>query len=170
MSGYINNPNVAGATILSLGCQHAQISIMQRSLNRMAPNLNKPVYFLEQQSSSSEPEYIAECIKKTFVGLIKANSLIREKAPLSKLILGLECGGSDGFSGDRGRVRGVNARSSRARSCCKNRYLVTLTFAPLERNRGSRAQTHKNSMVFVNFCPGPRHDRQAASDAADVCC
>ena len=99
LSGYINNPNVAGATILSLGCQHAQISIMQRSLNRMAPNLNKPVYFLEQQSSSSEPEYIAECIKKTFVGLIKANSLIREKAPLSKLILGLECGGSDGFSG-----------------------------------------------------------------------
>ena len=25
-------------------------------------------------------------------------------------------------------------------------------------------------MVFVNFCPGLRHDRQAASDAADVCC
>ena len=35
-----------------------------------------------------------------------------------------------------------------ARSCCKNRYLVTLTFATLERNRGSRAQTHKNSMLF----------------------
>ena len=62
----------------------------------------------------------------------------------------------------------MTASSSRARSCCNNRYLVTLTFAPLERNRGSRAQTPKNSMVFVNFCPGPRHDRQAASDAADV--
>ena len=67
--------------------------------------------------------------------------------------------GSDGFSRDLWRQSGVNARSSRARSCCKNRYLVTLTFAPLEWNRGSRAQTHKNSMVFVNFCPGPRHDR-----------
>ena len=64
--------------------------------------------------------------------------------------------GSDGFSRDLWRSAGVWSRSSRARSCCKNRYLVTLTFAPLERNRGSRAQTHKNSMVFVNFCPRPR--------------
>jgi len=46
LAGYINNPNVAGATVLSLGCQHA-----------------------------------------------------RKPAPLSKLTLGLECGGSDGFSG-----------------------------------------------------------------------
>ena len=43
---------------------------------------------------------------------------------------------------------GVNPRSSRARSCCKNRYLVTLTFAPLERNTWSQAQTHKNPMLF----------------------
>ena len=76
--------------------------------------------------------------------------------------------GSDGFSRDLWRVSGVWSRSLGARSCCKNRYLVTLTFAPLERNRGSPAQTRKNSMVFVNFCPRPRHDRQAASDAADV--
>ena len=52
--------------------------------------------------------------------------------------------GSDGFSKDPWRVPGVNPRSLGARSCCKNRYLVTPTFAPLERNRGSRAQTHKN--------------------------
>ena len=56
--------------------------------------------------------------------------------------------GSDGFSRDPWRVPGVNPRSLGARSCCKNRYLVTLTFAPLERNRWSRAQTHKNSMLF----------------------
>ena len=78
--------------------------------------------------------------------------------------------GSDGFSRDLWRQSGVSSRSSRARSYCKNAYLVTLTFAPLTRNTWSRAQIQKNSMVFVNFCPGPRHDRQAASDAADVCC
>ena len=78
--------------------------------------------------------------------------------------------GSDGFLRDRGRGPGVRSRILGSRSCCKNRYLVTLTFAPLRRNRGSRAQTQKNSMVFVNFCPRPRHVRQAASDAADVCC
>ena len=62
--------------------------------------------------------------------------------------------GSDGFSRDLWRRAGVNPRSLDARSCCKNRYLVTLTFAPLERNRGSRAQTQKNSMVFVTFVLG----------------
>lgn len=98
-AGYINNPNTAGATILSLGCQHAQIDILKRALNRIAPESTKPVYFLEQQQSSSEPEYIAQAIKKTFVGLIEANKIKRTPAPLSKLIIGLECGGSDGFSG-----------------------------------------------------------------------
>jgi altronate hydrolase len=98
-AGYINNPNVAGATILSLGCQHAQMDILKRALNRIAPESTKPVYFLEQQQSSSEPEYIAQAIKKTFVGLIEANKTKRTPAPLSKLTIGLECGGSDGFSG-----------------------------------------------------------------------
>ena len=99
LAGYINNPNVAGATVLSLGCQHAQISILERALKRIAPDLQKPVFFMEQQQSTSEPEYLADCIKKTFVGLIEANQVTRKPAPLSKLTLGLECGGSDGFSG-----------------------------------------------------------------------
>ena len=99
LAGYINNPNVAGATVLSLGCQHAQISILERALKRIAPDLQKPVFFMEQQQSTSEPEYLADCIKKTFVGLIEANQVARKPAPLSKLTLGLECGGSDGFSG-----------------------------------------------------------------------
>jgi altronate hydrolase len=99
LAGYINNPNVAGATILSLGCQHAQINILERALERIAPDSKKPVYFLEQQQSSSEPAFISEAVKKTFVGLIEANKTSREPAPLSKLSIGLECGGSDGFSG-----------------------------------------------------------------------
>ena len=59
--------------------------------------------------------------------------------------------GSDGFSRDRGRVSGVCARSSSAISYCKYAVKVTLTFATLQRNRGSRVQIHKNSMDFVNF-------------------
>jgi altronate hydrolase len=99
LAGYINNPNVAGATILSLGCQHAQMDILERTLKRIAPDSKKPVYFLEQQQSSSETAFISEAVKKTFVGLIEANKISREPAPLSKLSIGLECGGSDGFSG-----------------------------------------------------------------------
>ena len=99
LAGYINNSNVAGATVLSLGCQNAQASILEKALAKMAPKNKKPVYILEQQQSNSEKDLIAEAVKKTFVGLIEANKIDRQPAPLSKLVIGLECGGSDGFSG-----------------------------------------------------------------------
>ncbi|HEX9601414.1 MAG TPA: UxaA family hydrolase, partial [Mariniflexile sp.] len=99
LAGYINNSNVAGATVLSLGCQHAQSSILQEALIKIAPNNEKPVYFLEQQHMNSEKELLAEAVKKTFVGLIEANKIERKPATLDKLVIGLECGGSDGFSG-----------------------------------------------------------------------
>lgn len=99
LAGYICNPNVAGATILSLGCQNAQISMMQEAILAIDPNTTKPVYYLEQQRSLSERNFIEEAVKHTFLGLIEANKINRKPAPLHKLVLGLECGGSDGFSG-----------------------------------------------------------------------
>ncbi len=99
LAGYITNPNVAGATIFSLGCQNAQIEMLQKALDKKDPNLAKPVHYLEQQKSASERHLIEEAVKHTFVGLIEANKIERKPAPLSKLVLGLECGGSDGFSG-----------------------------------------------------------------------
>ncbi|SFW66164.1 UxaA family hydrolase [Cellulophaga fucicola] len=99
LAGYICNPNVAGATILSLGCQNAQISMLQDAILAIDPNTTKPVYYLEQQRSLSERKFIEEAVKHTFLGLIEANKITRKPTPLSKLVLGLECGGSDGFSG-----------------------------------------------------------------------
>ena len=99
LAGYINNPNVAGATILSLGCQHAQASILEKALQEMSPENKKPIYILEQQESVNEKELLASAVKKTFAGLIEANTITRKPATLDKLVIGLECGGSDGFSG-----------------------------------------------------------------------
>ncbi|MCB0616111.1 MAG: UxaA family hydrolase, partial [Phaeodactylibacter sp.] len=99
LAGYITHSNVAGATILSLGCQNAQFQLLEDALQALAPNFSKPLYILEQQKSNSERDFIAEAVKKTFTGLMEANKTERRPAPLSKLTLGLECGGSDGFSG-----------------------------------------------------------------------
>ncbi|MCG2460497.1 altronate dehydratase family protein [Flavobacteriaceae bacterium F89] len=99
LAGYVTNPNVAGATILSLGCQNAQFKIMEEAIMERDPDFSKPLYVLEQQKSKSERHFIEEAVKKTFLGLIEANKLERQPAPLSKLVMGLECGGSDGFSG-----------------------------------------------------------------------
>jgi altronate hydrolase len=99
LAGYIHHPNVAGATVLSLGCQNAQPSILMDELRRRDPDLHKPVLMFEQQKSGLESEMISEAIRATFAGLVEANRLTRKPAPLSKLTVGLECGGSDGFSG-----------------------------------------------------------------------
>lgn len=99
LAGYIVNPNVCGATVLSLGCQHAQFRLLENAIHEFAPNFQKPLYILEQQNSKSERDFIAEAVKKTFLGLIEANKTKRQPAPLRHLTLGLECGGSDGFSG-----------------------------------------------------------------------
>ncbi len=99
LAGYITNPNVAGATVLSLGCQNAETRILEEAIKDRDPKFSKPLYILEQQKSESERHFIEEAVKKTFLGLIEANKTKREPAPLSELVLGLECGGSDGFSG-----------------------------------------------------------------------
>lgn len=99
LAGYITNPNVAGATILSLGCQNAETQFLQKTILEHDPNFSKPVYYIEQQKTESERKLIEEAVKRTFIGLTEANKIERKPAPLSKLVLGLECGGSDGFSG-----------------------------------------------------------------------
>lgn len=99
LAGYITHPNTAGATILSLGCQNAQYQLLEKAIRERDPNFSKPLYVLEQQQSKSERHFIADAVKKTFLGLIEANKTERKPAPLSHLVLGLECGGSDGFSG-----------------------------------------------------------------------
>ncbi len=99
LAGYITNPNVAGATILSLGCQNAETKYLQKVIAEHDPNFSKPVFYIEQQKTESERSLIEEAVKHTFIGLSKANKIERKPAPLSKLVLGLECGGSDGFSG-----------------------------------------------------------------------
>lgn len=99
LAGYIDHPNVGGATVLSLGCQHAQVKMLQSALKARHPNFDKPLAILEQQNSTSERQFIAEAVKQTFVGLIEANRTERQPAPLHHLCVGLECGGSDGFSG-----------------------------------------------------------------------
>ena len=99
LAGYITHPNVAGATVLSLGCQNAQVSMLQAEIKKRSPDFQKPLYILDQQKTGTEAELLSIAIKQTFAGLMEANQNTRKPAPLSKLCIGLECGGSDGFSG-----------------------------------------------------------------------
>lgn len=99
LAGYVHNPNVVGATVLSLGCQNLQVEVFQKALHDISPNNSKPILMYEQQKMGTVDDMLATIIEKSYDAIKRANQLKREPAPLSKLKIGLECGGSDGFSG-----------------------------------------------------------------------
>jgi altronate hydrolase len=99
LAGYITHPNVAGATVLSLGCQNAQMPMLEEAIAKLSPNFNKPLYMIEQQKVGTEEETVSLALKQTFAGLMYANQFERQPAAITNICIGLECGGSDGFSG-----------------------------------------------------------------------
>lgn len=99
LAGYIHHPNVAGATVLSLGCQHAQTATLVEEIKKRDPNFSKPLLVFDQQQMGEESTMLSKAIHDTFFNMVDANKAERTPAPLSKLVVGLKCGGSDGFSG-----------------------------------------------------------------------
>jgi len=99
LAGYIKNPNVAGATVLSLGCQNLEIKLFESALKEINPSFKKPVLIFDQQKTGTTDKFLTQIISDSFEAIKEANTIERQAAPLSKLTIGLECGGSDGFSG-----------------------------------------------------------------------
>ena len=99
LAGYATHPNVAGVTVLSLGCQKAELQILEKEIARRDPQFCKPFHVYTQQKSPSEQAMLTEALKRMFLGLDEIGKCEREPAPLSALTIGMECGGSDGFSG-----------------------------------------------------------------------
>ncbi len=99
IAGYIHHPNIAGVTVLSLGCQNAQAVVLRDEIRKRDPDFSKPLHIFEQQRSGEEFAMLSEAIRKTFLGLIEIDKCRRAPAPLRNLAVGLKCGGSDGFSG-----------------------------------------------------------------------
>ena len=64
LAGYITHPNVAGATVLSLGCQNAQIALLKEEIEKRDADFLKPLYLLEQQKIGNENKLLSEAIKE----------------------------------------------------------------------------------------------------------
>ncbi len=93
LRGLINHPNAGGVLVLGLGCENNNIPEMQKVLGTWNDNRVK---FLSVQDCENELEQGIALINE-----LKAVALNdkREEVPVSKLKIGLKCGGSDGFSG-----------------------------------------------------------------------
>ncbi len=93
LKGLVNHPNAAGVLILGLGCENNNLSVFKEILGQWN---DKRVKFLNAQDFEDE---IAEGVKLINELKVYADTFERQPIPISKLKIGLKCGGSDGFSG-----------------------------------------------------------------------
>ncbi|UFT98748.1 altronate dehydratase family protein [Radiobacillus kanasensis] len=96
LSDLVHHPNAAGILVMGLGCENNYIEEFKKVIGDMD---DRRVKFLEAQQSLDE---IGEALEKIEELVGYANSFKREPVPVSKLKVGLKCGGSDGFSGITG--------------------------------------------------------------------
>lgn len=93
LANLINHPNAGGVLVLGLGCENSNIDVLKGYLGDINPDRVK---FLVAQESDDE---IAEGVA-IVEGLAEyASRFRREPVSVSKLVIGMKCGGSDGFSG-----------------------------------------------------------------------
>lgn len=93
LANAINHPNAGGVLVLGLGCENNDI----HELERFVGDVDKSrIKFLLAQEVEDEIEAGVNALMAIYEA---AKSDKREDVPLSELNIGLECGGSDGFSG-----------------------------------------------------------------------
>ncbi len=96
IAGYVRHPNLAGALIVGLGCERNQVADLVESQQLQPGSLMRT---LVMQDSGGTRATIAAGIAAVEGMLEQANRARRESVSASHLSIGLECGGSDGFSG-----------------------------------------------------------------------
>ncbi|MBC2666734.1 altronate dehydratase [Novosphingobium flavum] len=95
LAGYANHPNFAGVLMVGLGCESNEMS----ELLALVGGESQRIQALEIQSSGGTSQTINAGIGKVQAFLDEARNVRREPLPVSHLTLGLQCGGSDAFSG-----------------------------------------------------------------------
>jgi altronate hydrolase len=96
LTGYANHPNFAGFLVLGLGCEVNQVSSLVEHWQIPAHKLTVPMTI---QELGGTKKTVAEGIARIKEMLPDVNNVTRETVPASELVLAMECGGSDGYSG-----------------------------------------------------------------------
>ena len=99
LANYITHPNVAGATVLSLGCQKAELEELKAAVRQRDPDGCRKVLYYDRQGWAGPGDMLEAVIRETLAGMKDADRVQRVPVPISELVVGVECGGSDGFSG-----------------------------------------------------------------------
>ena len=96
MAGYAANPNVYGTVVISLGCENCQMDLVVKAIQERT---NKPLKQVIIQEAGGTLKAIEQAVRYAKEMAAEASILQREEFPISELIIGTECGGSDPTSG-----------------------------------------------------------------------
>jgi len=96
IAGYTTHPNIVGTLLLGLGCEINQLDNMVEDMDLLPGEMLHTMTIQGEGGTNATVRRGIECIEGM---LPAANTVKREAVPASHLILGMECGGSDGFSG-----------------------------------------------------------------------
>ncbi|MCL4800984.1 MAG: UxaA family hydrolase [Burkholderiales bacterium] len=96
VGGFARHPNFHSVLVLGLGCEAAQI-VPLIAAERLKAGERLHAFTIQEQGGTTKT--VREGISRVAALLPEANRVRRETVPASHLVLGLECGGSDGYSG-----------------------------------------------------------------------
>lgn len=99
LSNYADHPNVGGVILMDLGCEKTNLAKVEQYLLGHDRKFNKPVAKIGIQDVGGTQAAIEQGLQEVKRMLPEVNSSEREEVSISELILGVKCGGSDGFSG-----------------------------------------------------------------------
>jgi altronate hydrolase len=99
LANYADHPNVGGVILIDLGCEKTNLSQVEKFLLKREKQFTKPVAKIGIQDVGGTQAAIEHGLKEVERMLPEANKAVREEFPISELVLGVKCGGSDGFSG-----------------------------------------------------------------------
>ena len=96
MAGYPANPNVYGTVVVSLGCENCQMDLVVKAIEERT---NKPLKQVIIQEAGGTLKAVDMAVRYAKEMVAEASMLQKEEFPISELIVGTECGGSDPTSG-----------------------------------------------------------------------
>src|SRR5437660_4556881 len=99
LSNYADHPNVGGVVLIDLGCEKTNLARVEKYLLKREKAFNKPVAKIGIQEVGGTQAAIERGLKEVERMLPEVNRVEREEVPVSELVLGVKCGGSDGFAG-----------------------------------------------------------------------
>ncbi|MGH9882279.1 MAG: UxaA family hydrolase [Pyrinomonadaceae bacterium] len=99
LSNYADHPNVGGVILIDLGCEKTNLAQVEKYLLKREKSFNKPVAKIGIQEVGGTQAAIERGLREVERMLPEVNRTSREEVSISELVLGVKCGGSDGFSG-----------------------------------------------------------------------